>query len=101
MRLLERCVRFAAGPAREPSAQRSESTEARPLSDPVAQEVRFVHVSLEGLHTGGVIEASDVRGDERRKHRSKRIPKRLRRAYQELGKGSRRCAALPETICPG
>ena len=40
-----------------------------------------MHVSLEGLHTGGMVEASDVRGDERRKHRSKRIPKMLRRAY--------------------
>ena len=40
-----------------------------------------MHVSLEGLHTGGMVEASDVRGYERRKHRSKSIPRRLRRAY--------------------
>lgn len=40
-----------------------------------------MHVSLEGLHTGGMVEASDVRGHERRKHRSKSIPRRLRRAY--------------------
>ena len=48
-----------------------------------------MHVSLEGLHTGGVIEASDVRGNERRKHRSKRIPKRLRRgrAYRSRTTG--------------
>ena len=40
----------------------------------------FVHVPLESLHTGGMVEASDVRRDEGRKHPSKPSPRALRGA---------------------
>src|SRR5262245_29671193 len=72
MRPLERLVRCGGGAAKEPPAQRPESIEAGAI--PISEETGLAHVLLDRLHPGGVVEASDVRGDERREHRPYSIP---------------------------
>ena len=68
MRLLERCVGCRAGAAIVPPAQRPESSEALAGTSSIPQEVGLAHVVLDRRHPGGVVEASDVRGDERGEH---------------------------------
>jgi hypothetical protein len=81
MRLLERCVRCRAGAAMEPPAQRPESSEALAGASSVLQEVGLAHVVLDRRHPGSVVEASDVRGDERGEHCPEQYPAKTFRAY--------------------
>jgi hypothetical protein len=53
--------------ASQPPAQGDEFTEAHAVSILYRQWATVLH---ERRHPGGVIEASDVRGDERRHHRA-------------------------------
>jgi hypothetical protein len=64
MRLLERCFRGAALRERPPDDV-AESTQAASRLDRYLHRLSSTHC---GRHTGVVIEASDVRRDERREH---------------------------------
>ena len=76
MCLLERWVWFAAYAAIQPAAERPQCTEAEP--SPLQGTKRTPVLSDRG-HTGLVIEASDVRADERSKHGREQYRCRRRR----------------------
>ena len=95
MCLLERCVGCAADPAREPPLSARESIEA-PSSGRSSRGKPRLPVSA-GRHPGGVVEASDVRGDERREHCWNSIA-RTRRRYrspQDRAAAERARSAVP------
>src|SRR5215212_3195040 len=82
MCLLERRFGCAAEAVAAPPAEGSESSEASPL--PIHQGKRL-SVLRQRLHPGGVIEASDVRGNERGKHREQYPPEARRYRSSRTG----------------